>query len=186
MAFRVPPQRSSRTSLELLSPRGSSRAPVRVTAGLQPVRLRALHDVATSLARRPEVVEFASELVRGRGRGRLARVASVLTFVSQLTSHEAEGEPRDGVDALVCLAGEDEGPAVILTALLRALGERASIRRGDGRTWVEVALELEDVARLPPHARLRHAGTGFHIPLDAARSRALGWLALQSGPRGPA
>jgi len=78
---------------------------------------------------------------------------------------------RDGVDWLLTLAGEDEGPSVILTALLLALGERAAVEYRPGLAFVRVELQAEDVARLPPHARPWSRAGRFFIPLDARRAR---------------
>lgn len=78
---------------------------------------------------------------------------------------------RDGVDWLLALAGEDEGPAVILAALLLALGERAAVEYRPGLTFVRVPLAAADVARLPPHASLLSRRGRFFVPLDPRRAR---------------
>jgi hypothetical protein len=126
------------------------------------------------------VVEFARALVVGyRARDRMARVAAAFGFVNHLVSSPppAEGECRDGVDVLLALAGEQEGPAVILTALLQALGERASVDYAPGMAFVRVEIRVEDLARLPPWSNLMVASSGrYYIPLDARRPR--GPLAL--------
>lgn len=69
------------------------------------------------------------------------------------------------------LAGEDEGPALILAALLLALGERAAVEHRAGVSYVRVELRAEDVARLPPHACLISRQGRFYVPLDARRAR---------------
>lgn len=78
---------------------------------------------------------------------------------------------RDGVDWLLALAGEDEGPAVILAALLLALGERAAVEYRPGLTFVRVQLAAADVARLPPHASLFSRRGRFFVALDPRRAR---------------
>jgi hypothetical protein len=139
------------------------------------MRLAVLQDIAVSIARRREVVDFARGLVGARSGDRLARVAAAFTFAS----HPARRDARawDGVEALLELAGEDEGPAMILCALLLALGERARVSAACGVAFVQVGLEASDVARLPPHASLLVAGDRVWLPLDARRSRVpLGFL----------
>lgn len=142
----------------------------------------ALHELSTALARSPGVVEFARSLVRGYGRGdRLARIAAVFTFVAHLVDvpPAESGELRDGVDLMTRLAGEDEGPAVILSAILRALGERASVDCAPGMAFVRVELTLDDLARLPPHAGLFVTHGRYYLPLDARQARSpLGFLPL--------
>jgi hypothetical protein len=120
-------------------------------------------------------VEFARSLAQGfRARDRMARVAAAFTFVNQLVGvpAPADGEYRDGVDVLLVLAGEQEGPAVILAALLQALGERASIDYVPGMAFVRVELEASDLARLPPYTDLLVARGRYYIPLDARKPRA--------------
>ncbi len=135
------------------------------------------------------MVAFARALIGGAPPGnRLARIASVFTFVSHLVDVPlgAEGEARDGVDALLSLAGEDEGPAVILAALLLAAGERAMLEEAGGIVFVAVGLEALEVARLPPHAGLlispdpaAPSGLAYRLPLDPRQSRSpLGFLPL--------
>jgi hypothetical protein len=88
-----------------------------------------------------------------------------------------EGEARDGVDVLLMLAGEDEGPAVIVSAMLLALGEHATLDYAPGMPFVRVELEFGDLAKLPPHAGLIQARGRFYLPLDARRARGpLGFL----------
>lgn len=151
----------------------------------------ALHDLSISLARNPDVVGLSRALVRGC-RDRLARIAAVFTFVGHLVDvpPAEDGEPRDGVDLLMELAGEGEGPAVILSAILRALGERASVACAPGMAFVRVELELDDLARLPPHAGLFASRGRYYLPLDARQARSpLGFLplpvrrALRASPR---
>ena len=103
----------------------------------------------------------------------MARVAAAFTFVNQLVGvpAPADGEYRDGVDVLLALAGEQEGPAVILAALLQALGERVSVDYVPGMAFVRVELEACDLARLPPYTNLFVARGRYYIPLDARRPR---------------
>jgi len=111
-------------------------------------------------------------------RDRLGRIVAVYTFVGHLVDvPPPDGDPRDGVDVLVALAGEQEGPAVILSALLQALGEKATLEHGPGLAFVRVALEPEDLARLPPHAGLLLSQGRYYLPLDARQARGpLGFL----------
>jgi hypothetical protein len=140
----------------------------------------ALHSLALSLARQPDVAGFARALARVPAvRDRLGRIAAVFTFVNTLVNvpASADGRMRDGVDVLLRLAGEENGPAVILCALLQALGERASIVCGPGRSFVRVEVEARDFPRLPPHAGLFSCRGRYYIPLDAREARSpLGFL----------
>jgi len=105
-------------------------------------------------------------------RDRLARLAVLFTFVAHIVDAPPPDDGvRDGVDWLLALAGEEEGPSVILAALLLALGERAALEYRPGLAFVRVELEPADVARLPPHARLFSRRGRFFIPLDARRAR---------------
>lgn len=151
------------------------------------VRKGALDELAASLAGQRDVVLFARALIDGSPTGhRLARITAIFTFVSHLVDVPlpGEGELRDGVDALLGLAGEDEGPAVILAALLQAAGEDAALEGAGGIVFVTVGLEALEVARLPPHAGLligrdptAAAGFGYRLPLDPRQSRSpLGFL----------
>lgn len=151
-------------------------------ASRQPV-LADLHNLSLSLAREPDVIAFARALASRWGRpGGLPRLAGVFSFVGHLVDvpAPAQGEPRDGVDALLALAGEQEGPALILAALLLALGERAFLTRGAGGPYVRVEIEPRDLARLPPYAQPTVSGGRCYLPLDPRRARSpLGFL-----PRG--
>jgi hypothetical protein len=104
----------------------------------------------------------------------------VFTFVGLLVDVPAAGRARDGTDVLLALAGTEDGPAVILAALLQALGERAQLEYTREMVFVRVQLELSDLRRLPPHAVLlvkRGRRGRFHLPLDARRARIpLGFL----------
>jgi hypothetical protein len=134
----------------------------------------ALHDVALSLARRPDVVEFARALVgRYHARDRVGRLSALFTFVAHLVDvpPPLPGEPRDGVDVLVALAGEDEGPAVILAALLLALGERAGVGFAPGLAFVRVEVQAADLSRLPPWAGLMATRGRTYLLLDPRRAR---------------
>ena len=114
-----------------------------------------------------------------RVRDRLARLAAVFTFVNTLVNVPAppDGECRDGVDLLLGLAGEQEGPAVILCALLLAIGERAAIDYVPGMAFVRVEIDVADLARLPPHAGPIAARGRYFLPLDPRQARSpLGFL----------
>lgn len=125
-------------------------------------------------------MEFARRLIQpAEVGGRLARLAAVFSFVGQLVDvpPPAAGEARDGVDALLALVGEDEGPALILAALLLALGERAALSLGAGLAFVRVELEATDLSRLPPHAEPIVQGGRCYLALDARHARTpLGFL----------
>jgi len=127
------------------------------------------------------VVVFARRLVRRiRREDRIGRVACVFTFVGHLVDAPRSRGIRDGTDALLALAGFRDGPAVILAALLQALGERAQIEHAREMVFVRVELDSSDLLRLPPHAALvlRRARRGrFLLPLDPRRARIpLGFL----------
>jgi hypothetical protein len=151
-------------------------------ASRQPV-LADLHNLSLSLAREPDVIAFVRALAGRWGRPRgVARLAGVFTFVGHLVDVPGPlpGKPRDGVDVLLALSGERGGPALILAALLLALGERAFLARGPDGLYVRVEIEPGDLARLPPFAQPVVSGGRFYLPLDPRRARSpLGFL-----PRG--
>jgi len=127
------------------------------------------------------VVAFARRLVRRvPAADRLGRLACTLTFVGHLVDVPPSSRMRDGMDLLLFLAGAPAGPAVILAALLQALGERAQLEYTREMVFVRVELEACDLARLPPHAALvlRRARRGrLLLPLDPRHARvALGFL----------
>jgi hypothetical protein len=141
---------------------------------------RAVHDLALSLARNADVAAFARALATvPRVRTRTARIAAVFSFVNALVNvpPPSDGEIRDGVDLLLQMAGEQEGPAVILCALLQALGERAAVDYAPGMAFVRVEVHPEDLSRLPPHAGLIVAHGRHYLPLDPRQERSpLGFL----------
>jgi hypothetical protein len=105
---------------------------------------------------------------------RVARIASVFTFVSHLVDVPTARRARDGADALLALSGAEDGPAVILAALLQALGERAHLEHTREMVFVRVRLDEADLRRLPPHAALvakRGGRGGYLLPLDPRRTR---------------
>lgn len=66
---------------------------------------------------------------------------------------------------------------MILTAMLLALGERAQLECTREMAFVRVEVSLEDLWRVPPHARVFRLGERYFIPLDPRRSRSpLGFL----------
>ena len=109
----------------------------------------------------------------------MSRLAAVFSFVGHLVDvpPPPAGELRDGVDLLLGLIGEDEGPALILAALLLALGEKASLAYAPRMAFVRVELEPSDLARLPPHAHPLLLRGRCYLALDARRARSpLGFL----------
>ena len=121
---------------------------------------------------------FARDLVDDRGaEDRLARVTAVFTFVAQLVNAGPTASAPDALRPLQPLLAFREGPAVLLCALLKALGERSRLERTREMTFVCVALDVFDVARLPPHARLLCDDVRLEIPLDPRDVRTpLGFL----------
>jgi hypothetical protein len=103
---------------------------------------------------------------------RVGRIATVFTFVGHLVDVPPAERARDGADLLLALAGLDDGPAVILAALLQALGERAHLEYMREMVFVRVQLEPSDLRRLPPHAALVPCrGRRVLLPLDPRRAR---------------
>ncbi len=108
-------------------------------------------------------------------------MTALFTFVAHLVDVPApEDGPRDGVDLLFALAGERHGPAVILAALLQALGEHAAIddaavaphsAEARGLPVVRVELHEDDLASLPPHAAVWTRGVRYFVPLDPRAAR---------------
>ena len=105
----------------------------------------------------------------------MGRVAAAFTFVGHLVGvpapPEGEYQFRDGVDVLLALAGEEEGPAVILAALLLALGEKATVDYAPGMAFVRIEIDPADLPRLPPFADLVMARGRYFLPLDARTPR---------------
>lgn len=140
-----------------------------------PSGLAGRHALALALARHADVVAFARALVRGpRAGDRVSRLASVFSFVSHLTDvpPPADGRARDGVDLLLQIAGAAESPALILAALLLALGERATLCEVRGLAFVRVEIDPADLSRLPPHAGPVLARGRWYLPLDPRHARA--------------
>jgi hypothetical protein len=146
------------------------------------VRSAALHGLSLSLARQPRLIAFSRSLVRGLPpRDRLARIAAVFTFVSQAVDlRMATGAfPGATLAALTRIAGEDQSAALVLCAMLQALGERARVERTRELAFVRVEVDPRDVARLPPHTLLivTRGAPRYYLPLDARRARGpLGFL----------
>jgi hypothetical protein len=113
-------------------------------------------------------------------RDRLRRIAALFTFVSHLIGDgPVPTELRDGVDALVQVAGADAAPAVLLAALLKAAGERAQVDYARGLVFVRIEIGAADAARLPPHAALIVARRGrcLYLPLWVRHGRSpMGFL----------
>ena len=144
------------------SPRGE-RAPGR--------RHRSLLALSVSLARHPDVTTFSRGLADGWARGgRIGRVVAAFTFVSHLV--DAPLAPQgDGVSWLLARLGPERGPAVLLAAVLLALGERAQVESTREISFVRVEVEGEDLPDLPPHAELLLAHGRTYLPLDPRRHR---------------
>jgi hypothetical protein len=145
------------------------------------VRSAALHGLSLSLARQPCLVAFSRALVRRVApRDRLGRIAAVFSFVSQAVDlRMATGVADPGLSALMRIAGPDQSAALVLCAMLKALGERARVERTRELAFVRVDIDLRDVARLPPHTLLlvSRGAPRYSLPLDARRARSpLGFL----------
>jgi hypothetical protein len=137
-----------------------------------PLSLESDHDLAIALARDRAVGAFARELIKAAPPDRIARLTAVFTFVAHLMAcPPPEEEPRDGFDVLLALAGERSGPAVILAALLKALGEKAALRSQGGASLVACELGDEDLERLPPHAAVLYRGRRALVLLDPRSAR---------------
>jgi len=120
------------------------------------------------------VVAFARDLVeRHDATDRLSRVTVAFTFVAHLVDAGPGAPIAATLGPLQPLLAFREGPAVLLCALLKGLGERARLERTREMAFVRVALELDDVARLPPHARLLGDAPAacLEIPLDPRQAR---------------
>lgn len=140
-------------------------------------RHRSLLALSISLARHPDVAAFARALAERWARGgRIGRVVASFTFVSHLV--DVPPAPRgDAVSWLLERVGPERGPAVLLAAVLLALGERAQVESTREISFVRVELEPDDLPSLPPHAELLLAHGRTYLPLDPRRnSRPLGVL----------
>jgi hypothetical protein len=135
-----------------------------------------LHALSLALARHPGLVACAWKLTRGR-RQRLARIAMIFEFVHRLAAAESLRRARvrdfraDGLR-------DDDVPAALLWAMLRAAGERASVEYTREMAFVRVVLAGADVGRLPPWARLLRSGPrGLEVGLvPNGRWAAAGYL----------
>jgi hypothetical protein len=136
-------------------------------------RRRAVHRLALLLARHAALIAWARGLTARRA-GRLARIAALLDFVHRLAAADARLLPARPVAGLP--AGDLA--VAVLTALLRASGERASIEYMRETAFVRVAVARDDVRRLPPWARLlrSHAGTVDLALAPSASWRPAGYL----------
>jgi hypothetical protein len=132
-------------------------------------RHRSLLSLAVSLARHPEIATFARDLAGRWARGgRTGRIVASFTFVSHLV--DAPPAPEgDGVSWLLERLGPQRGPAVLLAAVLLALGERAQVESTREISFVRVELEPADLLDLPPHAELLVANGRTYLPLDPRR-----------------
>ena len=138
------------------------------------------------LARHPRLIRFARALVRrSPSQHRLARVAALLTFVGGFIDSRApgpaavaaHGSEDDAVERLLAALGGHRGPAVVLAALLMALGERARVECTREMAFVQVEIQPADLLLMPPFARIHVRGGRYFLPLDARRGRIpLGFL----------
>lgn len=110
-------------------------------------------------------------------------MAALLTFVGRLIDSRAgeraggETTGHNGVDLMLAALGGHRGPAVVLAALLMALGERARVECTREMAFVQVELHAADLLGLPPFARVEVRGGRYFLPLDARRGRIpLGFL----------
>lgn len=135
-------------------------------------RHRSLVALSVSLARHPEISAFARQLAQGWARGgRIGRVVASFTFVSHLVDVPPAPSGEDGVSWLLDTLGPARGPAVLLAAVLLALGERAQVESTREMSFVRVELDAEDLPQLPPHAELLHANGRTYLPLDPRQHR---------------
>jgi hypothetical protein len=101
-------------------------------------------------------------------------VTAAFTFVVELGARPASAPVA--WDWLGRLAGTD-APAVLLSALLLALGERARVERTRELSFVCVEIGEGDLPRVPPHAGLLVRAGRFLLPLDPRPApRSLGFL----------
>lgn len=127
------------------------------------------------------MVLCASRVARSfDARDRLGRIAALFTFVGHLIAgREGAVELGDGVAALVRIVGPEAAPAVLLAALLKAVGERAQLDYARDLVFVRVEIDPLEVRRLPPHAALivsRRRGR-VYLPLWARHARSpIGFL----------
>jgi len=91
---------------------------------------------------------------------------SALTIVpiASMISHR-------GYEAAFVSFGIGQGIAVILAALLLALGEKAAVDYAPGMAFVRLEIDPADLPRLPPFAELRVVRGRFFLPLDARSPR---------------
>lgn len=130
-----------------------------------------MHSLSLSLARHSGLVACARRIVHARA-GRLARIAALFVFVQRIAAAEAarrarvheahDGELSDGDLA-----------AAVLSAMLRASGERATVEYTREMAFVRVTVASRDVARLPPWARVLASPAGG---LDLALAPRGRWL----------
>jgi hypothetical protein len=139
-------------------------------------RRRAIHLLSLVLARHPSLIAFA-RMLAGRRRTRFGRIALFLDYVHRLAAAEA----ARGADRSL---REDDLAVAVLSALLRASGERASIEYTREAVFVRVAVTRADVGELPPWARLMRGRQGaVEIALvPSARWRPAGYLAPEARP----
>lgn len=110
-------------------------------------------------------------------------MAALLTFVGALIDSRGD-RPRaaaaataNGVDLMMAALGGHRGPAVVLAALLMAVGERTRLECTREMAFVQVELDAADLPGLPPFARVHVRRGRYFVPLDARGGRIpLGFL----------
>ena len=114
------------------------------------------------------MIDFARTVAaHAPGQDRLTRLCTLFRFVSALSeAHLRPDPPRDAVDVLLDRLGEQRGPAVLLSALLLALGEHAELECTREMAFVRVAVVPEDLRRLPPHAAPMRSAGRVYLFLD--------------------
>jgi hypothetical protein len=106
----------------------------------------------------------------------MARVTAAYTFVRRLSQGEMEGRVALTLAGLARAVGPDASAAVLLTALLLALGEHAEVDYARELVFVRVALRPEDLHHLPPHAAVLAKDGRPFLALAAAGRIPLGYL----------
>jgi hypothetical protein len=133
------------------------------------------------LARHRPFQDFAREMVLGYGRDpraspHLARVTAAYAFVGRLSEGTLSRPGHALLLRLAEVAGPDGSAAVLLAALLLALGERAEVDYTRELVFVRVAVGPEDLSHVPPHAVVLRGSGGHFLALVAGGRAPLGYL----------
>ena len=124
------------------------------------------------MARHESLIAFA-RMLAARRRTRIARIALFLDFVHRLAAAEARRVGAAGAGAAaVARLQEDDLAVAVLTAMLRASGERASVEYMRETAFVRVAVTRADLGHLPPWARLLRSRAGT---VDLALAPGASW-----------